>query len=198
MIYQKFIISFVIILLLGMSAFSQRSLSRANLGVEYGTWKPSSLDDFPSRPLTSVAGAEPYFGLTFTSPIVKSHSFRLSIMQWRQGQLDQVGLESVTLRHLSADLKYYVLPEYTVSPYASYGVAAIWSRERPLNWENERIPLDRAGWGFNLGAGVDFLIHKHIGFGLEYQYLYAMFSKRVGMTSNYSGPKFSLKFFYIF
>ena len=177
---------------------SQRSLSRANFGVEYGTWKPSSLDDFPSQPLKNINGADPYYGITFTTPIFKSHSFRLSMMQWKQDEVEEEGLESVTLRHLSADLKYYVLPEYTISPFASYGVAAIWSREEPLNWANERIPTDRAGWGFNVGAGIDFLLHKHIGLGLEYQYLYAMFSKRVGLTSNYSGPKFSLKFVFIF
>ena len=188
----------LLVILLTAPLFSQRSLSRANIGLEYGTWKPSSLDDFPSQPLTNITGAEPYIGLTFTTPIVKSHSLRFSMMQWRQELLEEVGLDAVTLRHLSADLKYYVLPEYTVSPYASYGVAAIWSREFPMNYQDEHITPNRAGWGFNLGAGIDFLLVKHLGLGVEYQYLYALFTERVGLTSNYSGPKFSLKFFYIF
>ncbi len=168
------------------------------MGAEFGVWKPSSLDDYPSQPLKNVDGAGPYFGVTFTSPIIKSHSLRISLMQWRQQHLKEVALESVTLRHLSFDLKYIVLPENNISPYASYGVAAIWSREEPMNSEDERIPLDRAGWGFNLGAGIDFLLQDHLGLGLEYQYLYAVFPKRVGLTDNYSGPKFSLKLYYIF
>jgi len=178
--------------------FSQRSLSRANVGVEYGIWKPSSLDKNTAQPLKNVDGAGPYFGLAFTTPIFKSHSLRFSLMQWRQEQLQEVDLASVTLRHISVDLKYIILPEYTISPYASYGVAAIWSREEPMHVEDARIPLDRAGLGFNLGAGIDFLLHQHVGVGVEYQYIYAVFSKRVGLTSNYSGPKFSAKFYYIF
>jgi len=198
MILRTFAYSSLVALFLSVPLFSQRSLSRPNVGIEYGIWKPSSLDKNAAQPLKNVDGADPYFGVTFTSPIFKSHSLRFSLMQWRQEQLQELGLASVTLRHLSVDLKYIILPEYTISPYASYGVAAIWSREEPMNVEDERIPLDRAGLGFNLGAGVDFLLHQHVGMGIEYQYLYAVFSKRVGLTSNYSGPKFSMKLYYIF
>lgn len=198
MISQK-IANIILVILMAMTPlFSQRSLTRANIGMEYGIWKPSSLDDYPSQPLKNVAGADPYWGLTLTTPVIQSHSIRISIMQWRQEGLEEVGLEAATLRHLAVDLKYYVLPDYTVSPYVSYGLAAIWSQEEPQNNTHERIPPDRAGWGFDLGAGIDFMLYRHLGLGVEYQYLYAVFAKRVGMTTNYSGPKISFKFFFIF
>lgn len=176
---------------------AQADVSRASVGIEYGIWKPSSLDDYASQPLKNIDGAEPYWGLTAVLPPFKSHALRLSIMQWQQNDLPEVGLASVTLRHLSADLKYVVLPQTNISPYASYGVAAIWSRERPVGSEDKKIPLDRAGWGLNLGAGIDFQLHQRWALGIEYQYLYAMFPKRVGLTDNYSGPKLAARLLFL-
>jgi len=193
-------ILYIIVLTFCIVSYSvtQERLARANIGVAYGVWKPSALDEYPNQPLKSVDGADPYIGLYFTAPRFSSHAIRISLMQWQQRDLVQVDLESVTLRHLSFDLKYLVLPEYKISPYVSYGIAAIWSREQPNGSKEEDIPLDRAGWGFNLGAGIDFLLGKQIGLGVEYQYSYAVFSKRVGLTDNYSGPKIATKLFYIF
>ncbi|RQW07751.1 hypothetical protein EH222_06635 [candidate division KSB1 bacterium] len=173
-------------------------LTRANIGLDYGVWKPSALDAYPNQPIKNVDGAAPYLGFAFTAPRFKGHAIRLSLMQWQQRDLVEIDLESVTLRHLSVDLKYLVLPDYKISPYVSYGVAAIWSREQPHGSSAEKIPLDRAGWGFNLGAGIDFLLMTHAGMGVEYQYSYAVFAKRVGLTDNYSGPKIAIKLFYLF
>jgi hypothetical protein len=189
---------FFIFCAISISANAQGYLSRANVGLDYGIWKPSSLDDYPTQPFTNVDGAEPYLGIAFTSPLVKSHAVRVSLTQWQQKDLAEVDLESVTLRHLSFDLKYLLLPEYKISPYVSYGIAAIWSREQPNGLKDEKAPLDRAGWGFNLGTGIDFYLLKHFGVGLEYQYSYAVFAKHVGLTDNYSGPKIVAKIFYIF
>ncbi|MBN1481893.1 outer membrane beta-barrel protein [candidate division KSB1 bacterium] len=189
---------FVFALFLASFSFAKGRLSRANIGIEYGVWKPSSLDAYPNQPLKSVDGADPIIGISFTSPFLKSHALRISLMQWQQRELMQIGLESVTLRNLSFDLKYVLLPDYKLSPYVSYGIAAIWSREQPSGSKSHEIPLDRAGWGFNLGAGIDFLVGRHLGLGMEYQYSYAVFAKPVGLTDNYSGPKIAAKLVFIF
>lgn len=179
-------------------SFSKGQLAHANIGLDYGVWKPSSLDAYPNQPTKTVDGSDPYLGIFFTSPMIKSHALRISLMQWQQRDLPEIDLASVTLRTLSFDMKYLVLPENNLSPYVSYGVAAIWSREESNAVQSEKVPLDRAGWGFNLGAGIDVIIGQHIGFGAEYQYSYAVFSKRVGLTDNYSGPKIAAKLFFIF
>ncbi len=186
-----------------MSTFTTLTIARGtleqpNIGLDYGVWKPSSLDAYPNQPMKTVDGSNPYIGVFFTTPVLNSHALRLSLMQWQQRELTEIALESVTLRCLSADLKYILLPDNNLTPYVSYGAAAIWSREQPDNMQDEKAPLDRAGWGFNLGAGIDLLLGSFLGVGVEYQYSYAVFSKRVGQTNNYSGPKIAAKLFFIF
>lgn len=189
---------FHLLLFLVSVSFAEGRLARANLGIEYGIWKPSALDAYPNQPLKSVDGSDPIIGVSFTSPLLKSHALQVSLTQWQQRQLKQIDLESVTLRNLSFDLKYLLLPDYKISPYVSYGIAAIWSREQPSGSTSRDIPLDRAGWGFNLGAGIDFLLGRHLSLGMEYQYSYAVFAKKVGLTDNYSGPKIAAKLAFIF
>lgn len=179
-------------------AVAENELQHAALGVDFGIWKPSSLDKYPSQPLKNVDGAAPYLGAFFSTPLFHSQSLRISFMQWQQKNLQAVNLSSVTLRHLAADIKYMLLPQYNISPYACFGAAAIWSRELPQNAEGANIPLDRAGWGFDVGAGIDFVLQKTWALALEYQYVYAVFARRVGMTENYSGPKFTIKFMVLF
>jgi opacity protein-like surface antigen len=179
-------------------ATAGNGFSHPGLGVDVGIWKPSSLDSYPSQPLKNIDGASPYLGASLTLPIFKSTTVRASLMQWQQKDLLEVNLSSVTLRQLAVDLKYILLPQSTISPYACYGAAAIWSRELPENSPETTAPLDRAGWGFDVGAGIDFLLRQHWALGVEYQYIYAIFAKRVGLTDNYSGPKFTLRLILLF
>jgi hypothetical protein len=175
-----------------------KGFSHPGLGVDVGIWKPSSLDRYPSQPMKNVDGASPYLGVSLILPIFKSNTIRASLMQWQQKDLEEINLSSITLRQLAVDLKYILLPQSNISPYACYGAAAIWSRELPKNSPEITAPLDRAGWGFDVGAGIDFQLQQHWALGLEYQYIYAVFAKRVGMTDNYSGPKFTLRLMFLF
>ncbi len=196
----RYILKFLLLFILSIISLSgaKGQLGRANIGIDYGIWKPSTLDAYPNQPFKNVDGAKPYIALFFTSPILKSHSLRMSLMQWQQHDLAEVNLESLTLRCLSADLKYILLPENNVTPFVSYGVSAIWSREQRNNEHDEKAPLDRAGWGFSLGAGLDVALSQNLGIGVEYQYSYAVFAKRVGLTDNYSGPRIVTRLYYIF
>ncbi len=169
------------------------------LSTEIGIYKPYSIDANPSKPFKNVQGAKPFAGIAFQSPMWKSTAFRVTIFQWQQENvIKNNSLETVTLRHLSCDLKNYIINQYRISPFTTYGLALIWSREAPTISTGQKVPLDRAGYGVNVGAGVDFQIATHWGFSAEYQYLYAKFEKVVGLTDNYSGPKLSFKIVYIF
>lgn len=186
------------LLLIAAFATAATGFPHPGLGVDFGIWKPSSLDGYPSQPMKNVDGASPYLGVSFTLPIFKSNTIRASLMQWQQKELQEVNLSSVTLWQLAVDLKYILLPQSNITPYACYGAAAIWSRELPKNSPGITVPLDRAGWGFDVGAGIDFLLQQRWALGVEYQYIYAVFAKRVGMTDNYSGPKFTLRLMALF
>ena len=172
--------------------FAQKKeyFSKGNFAFEYGNWKPSELDKNPSKPLSRIEGTDYYYGYSITSPMIKSYAFRLSYIYWKQqGLQSTVNMDYVSLRHLSVELKNYMLTESRLCPYVNYGMAAIWSRQVPAGADNKKIKLDRAGFGFNVGAGIDLYLFSHIGVSIEYSYLYARFTEIVGQTDNYSGPK---------
>lgn len=189
---------FIILLLLSTCLFASEQLSRANIGLEVGNWKPGDLDSEPGNPFEIVEGAEAYFGLTGSTPSLGGYSLRFTIFQWKQSGLEQINKESVTLRHFSAGIKNAVLPNSPVTPYVAIDLAAIWSREVPVESKGDKIPLDRAGIGIDVGAGLDFLVGNNWALAVEYQYVYSKFSQTVGLTDNYSGPKISLKLLYLF
>jgi len=198
---QRVLLSILFIFSFLSLAFAQEkeNLAKMGLGLEYGNWKPGTLDDNPGNPFKNVRGAAPYCGLTFVTPSFKNYSLRFSILQWQQKHLgDRTNKESVTLRHFSAEIKNLIIAESKIVPYVSYGISAIWSREVPVGSEREKIPLDRAGYGVNVGAGVDLQVLEHWAIAAEYQYMYAKFTKKVGLTDNYSGPKISFKVMCLF
>ncbi|MBN1999553.1 hypothetical protein JW935_18510 [candidate division KSB1 bacterium] len=166
----------------------------ASLGIQSGVWKPSSLDTEPNKPFEPVKGSLPTYGLYFVSPTVNNFALRATIIQWYQKDFpESYELESVTLRHLSIDLVNYIITQYRISPYVSYGIAFIWSREEPKGL-HEKIPLDRAGYGVNVGAGIQYMASSRLALAVEYQYLYAKIVKKVGKTDNYSGAQVTFKF----
>ena len=174
--------------------------THASVGILAGIWKPSALDQYPSRPLQLVEGSYPTAGLVFMSPAVHSYAIRVSVFQWMQKHREeQTSLESVTLRHLSFDLVNFIITQSRISPIISLGPVIIWSREVPRDSpKDDKIPLDRAGYGINIGTGLEIQMSAHSGAVFEYQYSYCKFAKKVGLTDNYSGPHLSLKLFFMF
>ncbi len=188
----------ILFLLFAVAASAEESNLSTNISVDYGIWKPSSLDNFPTQPLKNVEGASYYHGLSFMAKLFATHALRFSVFQWQQENLQDINLQSVTIRHLSCSLFHIILPESRLSPYVNYGVAAIWSRETPTGTNSRQVPLHRAGWGFDVGAGLNWRFHQHFALSAEYQFLYAMFNNKVGRTDNYSGPKLSARILYLF
>ena len=194
----KTVLTFLFIYLVIFPAQAEDTNLSTNMSVDYGIWKPSSLDDFSTQPLKNVKGASYYHGLSFMAKLFPTHALRFSIFQWQQKDLKELDLQSVTIRHLSCNLFHIILPESQLSPYVNYGIAAIWSRETPTGANSRKVPLNRAGWGFDVGAGLNWRFHRHFAVSAEYQFLYAMFQDKVGRTDNYSGPKLSARILYIF
>lgn len=198
---KQFFISTILLitLFISTSAIAQNNLQNANIGLEFGNWKPSTLDDQQGNPFRMVDGAELYYGIFGTTPTVGGIALRFGVFQWQQKNLEErTNKESITLRHFSTGIKNSIIPNSPVTPYVSFGMSAIWSREVPAEYKGDKIPLDKAGLGIDFGAGLDFLLKEKLALSLEYQYLYAKFTKAVGLTDNYSGPKISLKLLYIF
>jgi hypothetical protein len=174
--------------------------TRGSIAVIAGIWKPFILDKYPSKPLRLVEGSYPIGGISFMTPTLESYAIRVTTIQWLQKDFSKdIGLESVTLRHLSFDLICFIITQSRIGPFISLGPAIIWSREVPRNSpKDKKIPLDRAGYGVNVGTGLEIQLGQHSGLAVEYQYLYCKFANKVGLTNNYSGPFLSLKVIYLF
>jgi opacity protein-like surface antigen len=181
-------------------AYSQTNptSSAANVSCELGLWKPSSIDQYPSKPFKNIDGVDMTKGLGVTSPSLYSLAVKLGYFYWKQRyQLESEARQNVSIRHLSIDIKYMIVNSPRINPFATYGLAFIWGKEGSTT-QSDPSSFSYLTTGFNVGAGLDFLMLRHVGIGVEYQYLYAKLKKKVGQTDNYSGPKFSLKLLYIF
>jgi hypothetical protein len=194
-------LQFVLLLFWGINCLAlakgeAKAFTNGSVNVEIGIWKPSSIDDNPTKPFKNIAGAQKTYGFAVMSPSWANLAIRLSLFQWQQKNLSQA-FESVTLRHLSFDIKYSIVNNLKLSPFVTYGGAAIFGRERGTGSAVQSV-FSHVGTGFNLGAGIDLLLMQHWGLGVEYQYLYAKMKQKIGLTDNYNGPKFSLKLLYLF
>lgn len=171
---------------------------RGSLSLQSGVWKPSALDQQPSKPFQSVPGSGWCWGGSACTPEVDGFALRLSGWQWQQAfaLMDKAG--RVEMRHLALDLKYALLDPAAIGPFVSYGAAAVYGRE------SSRLPgpadtrWSYRGYTLNIGAGIDLRLLRRWGLAAEYQYLYANFDQAFGLTSRYSGPKLTFKLLYLF
>ncbi len=165
------------------------SFGQAGLGLQTGVWKPSSLDKEPNKPFTPISGSGLSGGIQFSTPAWQGFSLQLAGWAWQQSIPGQD--KKTTLLHVSCDIKNRLLSQSWIRPYATYGAAVIWGTE-------DRSCLQKSGLSINFGAGIDFMMQKHWGLGLEYQYLYCTMDRRLGLTDDYSGPKLTVKLLYFY
>lgn len=165
---------------------------RANIAFEIGVWKPTEIDPYPSKPLTNVKGADPVFGVNFISPIFWGVALQLSTLQWHQHGTES-DFESILIRQLMIDIKHPIVSQVRISPYVCYGINLFWSKVNQQLVAEEPAQYNYNGIGANVGTGVDFALLPHIAIAAEYQYIYADLNEKIGLTSNYSGPKLSVK-----
>ncbi len=167
------------------------------IGLQMGIWKPSSLDDHPSQPFRQVKGADYAPGLYLITPDWKGIALRFTLFQWQQHQYNSTD-ERIKLRHLSAEIKQQIISQARISPFMTLGLSGIYANSHDSSGDQAVSEYQRAGYGINVGAGIDFILLQHWSVVTEYQYLYAKFENMVGKTDNYSGPHLSVKLQYDF
>ena len=192
----------ILILLFTEEGWSQETnpFGKVSLGIEVGSWKPNNLSTDASVSPFGLEGASPYVGIFVLSPWLSSFTFRATLGFWSQGKIAALAdIESVTLLPVMLDLKYQLAAPSRLSPYVSYGVAAYFGSENKVKGlQAELRRHTEMGLGVNFGAGIDLLLARHWGLGAEFRYHYAKFSKKLGLTDDYSGPKLSAGVYYLF
>ena len=112
----------------------------------------------PQNQFNNIKGASPTYGLSLRSPDWNSMALRASFYQWKHDNPDNtMDLESTSLRNLSFDLEYYILDNYTVRPYATYGITLLWIQEKFNESQEKENSFNYTNLGFSVGFGVDLL-----------------------------------------
>lgn len=165
-------------------------VQRAALGFEVGNWQPHSLNDEPRFTDFGAAGATPFIGFSVCFPLRSDLGLRLSADYWALHDLEETEqVHSLTVHPLCLDLKYWLIPDYWLSAFVMYGGGIFWGVENETDPFGDRLSKARAGWGANLGAGVDLAISGRFGIGFLLQYHIVRFPGPVGGVEDYSGPK---------
>ncbi|MFC1502317.1 hypothetical protein ACFL6A_02785 [bacterium] len=196
---SKVLAILLIFLVMTGPIFSQdRDISkRFSFTVEVGNWQPHSLNDEPRFDTFGAAGATPFFGLALCAPLGGGLGLRLSVGFWSLRDLEEVEtVHSLVLHPLFLDLKYWLIPNYRLSAYVTYGAGVIWGTENETEPFGERLRNARAGWGANLGAGFDLALSSSFGLGMAFHYHYVRFNKPLGGVEDFSGPRITGMFFF--
>ena len=198
---SKVLAILLIFLVMTGPIFSQdRDISkRFSFTVEVGNWQPHSLNDEPRFDTFGAAGATPFFGLALCAPLGGGLGLRLSVGFWSLRDLEEVEtVHSLVLHPLYLDLKYWLIPNYRLSAYVTYGAGVIWGTENETEPFGEKLQKARAGWGANLGAGFDLALSSRCGLGMAFHYHYVRFNRPLGGVEDFSGPRITgMIFFFI-
>jgi hypothetical protein len=191
-----------VILFAGVSMVEaqNRNLSgRWSVAFETGIWQPHTLNDEPAFNTFGAAGATPFFGVSCYLPLGGDFSLRLTLGYWALRDLKEVeNVHSIALHPLMLDIKYWLVPDPKLSAYVMYGGGVVWGIENEKLPLGERLYKARAGWGGNLGAGFDLALFRWLGFGMVFQYHYVWFNLPLGGVQDFSGPKVSGVFSFLF
>jgi hypothetical protein len=173
---------------------------RAGLGLEIGSWKPNALKREATVSPFGVSGASPFFRISLNSPQFRNWTLRASGGYWAQMNIKNVPqVQSLTILLMMLDLKERIIPQSRLTPFVSYGVTILMGRESPDSAEYRPWggPF-QFGYGINVGAGFDFYLRRHWLATTEFCYHYVRFSQPLGGLNDYSGPKISIGFAYLF
>ncbi len=170
---------------------------RVSLSFNVGNWQPHSLNDEPRFETFGAAGATPCYALAFSFPLGHEIAFQVNMGYWSLMDLDEVEtVHSLTLHPVTVNIKNWLVPDYRLSAYVLYGGGIYWGIENETDPFGERLQTAMAGWGANLGAGIDLALSSRLGLGLSFQYNYVQFEKRLGGVEDFSGPQWAAIFYY--
>jgi hypothetical protein len=171
--------------------------NRFSIAWETGNWQPHSLNDQPDFKTFGKAGATPFFGVILSLPFGKEYGLQASVSYWSLRDLNEVeNVHSLTVHPLLINLKYWLVPDYRLSAYVTYGGGLYWGIENETSPFGDRLRKARAGLGANLGAGFDLAISRRLGLGMSFQYHYIRFKEPLGGVNDFSGPKLAVMVFY--
>jgi len=182
-------------------ALAQEGLffGKFSIGGEIGAWKPNALETESTLSPFGVSGASPYLGVFLLSPLSKSLMLRLTGGFWSRDEVHLLGTNSVTIYPVMLDLKYYLVPQFRLSPFVSYGGALyVGTEDQAHNLRALVSHRSELGLGANVGTGFDLQLARHFALGVEFRYHYAKFQHPLGETDDYSGPKISAAAFFLF
>ena len=170
------------------------------IGFEIGSWKPNSLKKEAAVSPFGVTGASPFLRFFVISPQFRDWTFRCSLGYWAQTQIRELpDVGSVTLVLFMFDLKQRIIPESRLTPFVSYGISIFSGSEySDEKWYQPFGKNQEVGFGANVGTGFDFLLGSRWVVTTEFCYHYVRFNRDVGRTDDYSGPKISVGFYYLF
>ena len=154
-----------------MFAADRGLVKSPSLILEVGNWQPHSLNDDPQFTTFGAAGATPYWGLGFYTPLFGELGCHLSMGYWSLKDLDEVEtVHALVLHPILLNLKYWLVPDSKLAAYVVYGGGIYWGIENESDPFGDRLYKARSGWGINLGAGFDLAIWSKCGIGLTFQY----------------------------
>jgi hypothetical protein len=158
--------------------------------LEVGNWQPQSLNDELRMSSFGECGATPRLAAGLSFPLGKDLGFRVVGGFWalRDPDEDKDVVRPLSFHQVSADFKYWLVPDFRLSAYVLYGGTVYWGLEDETRPFGSRLSKAKPSWGANLGAGFDLALSHNIGTGMVFQYRLIRLREAVGGLADFSGP----------
>jgi hypothetical protein len=158
--------------------------------MEVGNWQPQSVNEALRMSSFGECGATPRLAAGLSFPLGKDLGFRVVGGFWalRDPDEDKDVLRPLSFHSVSADFKYWLVPDFRLSAYVLYGGSAYWGLEDETRPFGSSLSKVRPSWGANLGAGFDLALSRSIGTGMVFQYRLIRLRQSVGGLADFSGP----------
>lgn len=165
---------------------------------ETGNWQPQSLNEELRLSSFGECGATPRLAAGLSFPLGREIGFRLVGGFWslRDPDEDRDLLRPLSFHSVSADFKYWLVPDFRLSAYVLYGGCVYWGTEGGTRPFGSGLRSARPSWGANLGAGFDLALSRRIGTGMTFQYRLMRPGEAVGGLSDFSGPDIALALYF--
>jgi hypothetical protein len=157
---------------------------------EVGDWQPQILNDELRLSTFGECGATPRLGAGLSFPLGKDLGFRVAGGFWslRKADAKRALLEPLSLHSVSADFKYWLVPDFRLSAYVLYGGTVYWGLADETRPFGPGLDSAEPSWGADLGAGFDLALTDHLGAGMVFQYRFVRLREALGGLADFSGP----------
>ncbi len=209
------LINFLLLLVFLPTFGMAKDLSSVQMvGIRMGFWNAVKADKVHSTPDLEISNkiTAPYAEVFIAPGLKKGFTLEFSFGSCYRGETryhDSYGYywKSVTVYPVSGGLKFYPLSSVKNSkcqPYLHLGVAFITGVEniRLGEYYGSSILLQEGTntyttLGWLAGAGMDFILSRHLVIGADFKYRGVNFNDEVGGLKNFNGPQATLGISYI-